>query len=307
MNLMHQWYMAPDEPAGGGGTEETAAADAAAAAAAASQEPSTPWNESLARAFPDEAVRGQVDQYLRSEIQPYVTRKEQELGEVATVWGQLWDENQSFPTYLELANTLYGEDVALELAQTLAKHYEQQGLEPEVAAEAAVQEVGAQAQQQAAQQTQPQGPPDLETWLKTVPPEFQEYVTQQFESREDKTYNDQLDAITVTEPTLAAKNDTFNARELFSRYVGSMEGDLPSALATWQREMAPMIKANPEQFGFTDPAKAAEAATEAARKQVPTVLGGSATAGGTTPPMIKAHQTMDEALHDFWVDQGHAK
>lgn len=302
MNLNKMMYFASDEPVAG----DEAAAAAAEAAAAATQEQTPaagPWDESLARAFPDEAMRGQVDQYLRSEIQPYITRKEQELGEVGTVWNQLWDENESFPTYLELANTLYGEDVALELAQTLAKHYERQGLDPETAAAAAVQEVGAQATQQA--QTQEQGPPDLETWLKQVPPEFRQYVTEQFDARADETYNGQLDDITKVEPTIGAKSETFNGRALFSRYVASMEGDLPGALQLWQTEMVPLIKASPEQFGYTDPTAAAAAAAATPAKQAPVVLGGSSTSGGTTPPQQKAHQTFDEAMHDFFVDLGH--
>lgn len=303
---MHMFYQsfapqAPDEPVGGDGTTPIVPDPVV-------QEPASPWSDDLSRAFPDEGQRGQVDQFLRTTVQPYITRKEQELGEVGNVWNQLWDDDQSFPTYLTLAETLYGEEVAVKLARTLAEHFESEGASPEEAAAAAVQAVGDQAAAQVAEGA-PTAVPEFSEWLKTVPPEFREYVTEQFTQREDQTYETQLDALEKQDPTIGAKTDTFDGRALFSRYVASMEGDLGAALGLWQQEMAPMITANPEQFGFVDKAAAsaqqAAAAAAAARKTAPTVLGSSTTAGGVTPPQQVAHQTMGEAIHDFMVDLGH--
>lgn len=307
MNLHNMLYLAPDEPVPGG--EAAPAAVPQAPAAPEAQQPneaSSPWANDLSQAFPDEAVRGQVDHFLKTTVQPYVTRREQELGEIGNVWNQLWDDNETFPTYLELANQLYGQDVATKLAQTLAEHYEAQGLEPEAAAAQAVSDVGNQAAVDAGQQpavAQPTEPPSYEDWLKTVPPEFRQYVTEQMEQREDNTYKNQVDAQAGVEPTINAN------RELYSRYVASMEGDLAAATALWQAEMAPLIKENPEVFGFVDPAaKAAEDAAAVAAeakkpaREAPGVLGTGGPAGGPTPPQIPAHQTMEEATHDFFKD-----
>lgn len=292
MNLNDMLYFAPDEPVGGGATPP--------APAAPEVHPTGPWDESLSRAFPDEATRGQVDQYLRSEIQPYITRKEQELGQVGEIWNALWDQEQTYPTYLELAGALYGDDVARKLAQTLAEHFEADGATPEAAAQAAVQAVGDHAAQQAAQPGAAEVPPvpNFDEWLQQVPPEFKQFVTSQMEREEDSTYNGQLDALQVQEPTIGAN------RKLFSRYVAAMEGDLNQAVELWREEMTPVITANPTMFGEdTAYAKFAAAQKPAVpARPAPTVLGGSTTAGGTTPPQIPAHQTIDEALDDFLVD-----
>lgn len=280
---------APDEPAGGPGPAETPAEPAAAAPT----EPATPWADSLGRAFPDEATRGQVDQYLRSEIQPYITRKEQELGEVSGVWENLWDEDQTIPTYLSLAESIYGPELAREVAQTFAKHFEvTEGLSPEQAAAA-----GVEAANQAAVDAQPEveAVPDFDEWLAKQPPEVREIVTNQVAQNEDDVYNGQLAELAGVEPTIKGNEDRF------SRYVVATEGDLNVALALWQEEMAPVIKAHPESFGTAAPATEAPAEAKPAR-EAPAVLGSQAAAGVTTPPQIKAHQTMDEAIHDFMVD-----
>jgi hypothetical protein len=302
MNLHDLMYFAPDEPGSGGepveGVPQTLAAPV-------ENEPTSPWADDLTRAFPDEGQRGQVDQFLRSTVQPYITRKEQEIGEVSKVWNQLWDEDMTFPTFLELGAQLYGPDVATTIAQSLATHFEQQGMSPEDAAAAAVEVTEDAAAKELGQQSaQSQQPPSFEEWLKQQPPEVRQYMTQESASREDKLYEEQLDAVAKTEPTINAN------RELFSRYVAAAEGDLDAATALWQRELAPMIREHPDVFGFEDPAAkaaaeqqaAAEAAAAQPRREAPAVLGNSSAQGTTTPPQIPAHQSLDEATDDFLAD-----
>lgn len=318
---MHMFYShfvpsAPDEPVGGPGADAAAqaaaqqqAAQQAAQTPAASESPQAPWAQSLAQAFPEEDHRARVDQYIRSEIQPYITRREQELGQVGDIWDSLWDEDQSVVTYLELANSIYGEEAARALAQTLSDHFEKQGLPPEQAAAAGVQAAN---QQAAAEGGEPQVPKVLEfdEYLQTLPPEAREVIVAQRTALEDQTYEGQLDQLAKVEPTIDAN------RSLFSRYVASAEGDLNSALSQWQAEMAPVIKANPQAFGAQGEAAAqaagavdaAAAAAAAPAREAPVVLGtGAAAQGGVTPPLQKEHQSLDEAVEDFMKDMARGK
>lgn len=83
--------------------------------------PSGPWSNDLAQVFADEAVRGQVDSFLREKVQPYTTRLEQQAraNEQAT---NLWQNFETDPinTYVQVTHELLGEELAnefLEFAQ----------------------------------------------------------------------------------------------------------------------------------------------------------------------------------------------
>lgn len=275
---------------GGSGGSEPPAQNAPVAPQQATP-PATPWAESLGRAFPDEAVRGQVDQYLRSEIQPYVTRREQELGEVSGVWDNLWNEDTTIPTYLSLAESIYGPDLAQKVAETFTSYFESQGLTPEQAAEAGAQ---AASQQAAADSGVPAEEPDFETWLAAQPKQVQDMVLKNVAQEEDQNYQSLMAEYATKDPTIRGNE------HLFSRYVVATDGDMDQALGMWQQEMSPIITENPQAFGWQPPA--APDATAQQPQQPDPVLGSASAPGVTNPPQVPQHQDMDEAMHDFWVD-----
>lgn len=95
--------------------------DPAPAAPAPVPAPTGPWADKLTR-FEDPATRLAVDEFLRSEIQPYVTRLEQrpDLPEgAAQLWNGLTDQEQQLQTYLQVTSELYGPEAAEAALQAL--------------------------------------------------------------------------------------------------------------------------------------------------------------------------------------------
>lgn len=80
-----------------------------------------PWSQDLVGLFPDESVRGQVDQFLRTKVQPHVTHVEQQYAPARELWQDLQGD-QSIGTYLAVAQQLYGQDVAQAVAQAFQQH-----------------------------------------------------------------------------------------------------------------------------------------------------------------------------------------
>lgn len=78
-----QFLMKPDEPvAGDPATPEVTPEPAAVTPPEPVPTPAAgdaPWSQDLVSLFPDEAVRGQVDQYLRTKVQPHTTKLEQQV------------------------------------------------------------------------------------------------------------------------------------------------------------------------------------------------------------------------------------
>lgn len=271
----------------------------AAAPAAEPQAPATPWAESLDRSFADvpAEMRTRLDQYLRSEVQPYVTRREQELGQVGEIWDNLWDENQTIGTYLSLAESIYGPELAQKVAATFSEHFEAQGMAPAAAAQAGAQAAAQQAAQEPGAAPAENQVPSFEEWLTQQPPEVQKIVMDQVSNNENDVYEGQLEQLSKMEKTIKGNE------ERFSRYVVAAEGDLGEALELWRVEMAPLISEHPDVFGWSDPEAAAAPVAPAAPANVaPAVLGTSSAPGGTEPVQtVPDHQTWDEAIHDFFV------
>jgi hypothetical protein len=296
--------MAEDTGATPNQTQESVEGASPAAQAAAPPELSGPWANDIRERFSDPAQQAAVDQLLREKVQPYVTQREQEIGNVAGIWDDLWDQEASLPTFLGLAESIYGQEAAQQLAATFQTMFEQQGMPPAQAQQAGEQ---AAAQQALEQQGNPEDAEGFEEWLSKQPPEMQRLVMDDISRREDETYNGQLGYIAENiEPTVSAQDG-----RLFSRYVAASDGDLGEAIELWREEMAPAVMADPDRFGWTNPAAATEAAEAAAQepaRQAPEGVLGTSAVAGVTPPAetLPPHQTFDEAIHDFFAqDLGH--
>lgn len=80
----------------------------------------TPWSKDLEAAFEDAQTRGQVDAFLRENVQPYVTQIEQAT-QVNRDAERLWNDFTSEPvdTFRAVATELFGEDVAGKLSDVI--------------------------------------------------------------------------------------------------------------------------------------------------------------------------------------------
>lgn len=76
-----------------------------------------PWSQDLASTFEDEAIRGQVDGFLREKVQPYLTRVEQESAEARRLYDAFSEDPRS--TYLDVTTQLFDLDTAKAIADYL--------------------------------------------------------------------------------------------------------------------------------------------------------------------------------------------
>lgn len=118
----------PEAPAQGQVTEqEQVQAEQAAPAQGAG-----PWANDLAKVFEDEGVRGQVDSFLRSTVQPHVTRLEQ-ASQVNEDAAKLYADFQDNPggTYLAVTEELFGDDLTEIIRNHLAGEDADEAVEDE--------------------------------------------------------------------------------------------------------------------------------------------------------------------------------
>jgi hypothetical protein len=284
------------------GSEPTSGAAAASSPSTSAPGGGTgeaPWSSSLAQAFPDESVRGQVDQYLRSTVQPYITQREQDTAP----WNAIWNEEDpetALNTYLAVAEARFGP----EFAQAVLK-----GLEP-------MFQDGDQGTEGAPVEGTDTGAPEFEEWLALQPPEVQQFWQQQMEQQEDQHYEEQLARAVRAEPSIKGLEN------IFSRYVVSSQFDddraIDEAVQMWQAEGWPQrVQEHPELFGLqTAPegtqAAAAEPGGAAALSQssaaAPTVLGaGTAAGGGGVGAEVPQSDSLDSAVDLFFRDLNSAR
>jgi hypothetical protein len=290
---------APDPTTGSTSPEPSSSTSATAPSTTGASGGEAPWSSSLAQAFPDEAVRGQVDQYLRSTVQPYITQREQDTAPWNAIWNDE-DPETALNTYLAVAEARFGPEFAQAVLSGLEPLFgDGQGNEP------GTPEAGTDT-----------GAPEFEEWLALQPPEVQQFWNQQMQSQEDQHYEEQLARAVQAEPSIKGLEN------IFSRYVVSSQFDddraIDEAIQMWQAEGWPdRVKSNPELFGLqTAPegtqAAAAEPGGAAALSQsgasAPTVLGaGTATGGGGPGAEVPQADSLDAAVDMFFRDLNGAR
>jgi hypothetical protein len=83
-------------------------------------EPSGPWARELSTQFEDPTVRAQVDEFMRTTYQPYVTGLETRAAELEQAASFVNDLRENpVETYLELSRLLGGEDLATQVQELL--------------------------------------------------------------------------------------------------------------------------------------------------------------------------------------------
>lgn len=111
---------APEQTAPAVQDQQPAAPAVSAPPAAPVAPPSGPWAADLAAAFPDDTTRTQVDMFLRTKTQPYITQLEQTIAsnrDAESLWNDLRDN--TVDTYVQITNELYGEAAAGKVLETL--------------------------------------------------------------------------------------------------------------------------------------------------------------------------------------------
>lgn len=173
-----------------------------------------PWSADLAT-FQDPAVRQQVDQLLRTRVQPHVTQLEQQVA--ASRDAQvLWTDLNADPlgTYVAITQELLG-DAAAEAAR--AQIHQLQNPTPEPAA--------APAPQYSQPQEVPAPPPD---------PRLDEMYNHFEQQRVEKLYNDETERVKVQYP------DVDTDARLYHMSVSSAGGDFDQAVVLYRDALQQM-------------------------------------------------------------------
>jgi hypothetical protein len=163
------------------------------AAPPASQAAPAPWTSDLNAIFADEATRGQVDQYLRTKVQPYTTQLEQKAA-VSEQANRLWQgfETDPIDTYVAVTTELFGEQAGVQMLEQLQQ---QQA-----------------AQQQPGQQAQPAA---------QIDPRLQSVIDYVENQQTNQQYEQNMTSITAQHPDVDP--------DLFHPFVAAAGGDFNEA------------------------------------------------------------------------------
>jgi hypothetical protein len=263
--------------------DPTTPAAAAPAAPADTPKPwaDAPWAQTLETRFQDDATRAAVHQAWQEEVQPYVTRREQELGEWGKVQQQLQDDEASIPTFLAIAEQTYGPEVAQVFVDALRQHLHLDDGEPQG-------EPGAQDWQ---------SPEAYDAWYQAQPPWIQQQEDLRLGAEEDAQYQQEVQQYA---PDVIA----VGAEHHLARYVLAADGDVQQGKALYDQEFGPLVEAakqNP-QLAASLGLNFAPSAPAAADEGAPAVLGSSGAQGGAPPPTEPQYANLDQAMDDLWKE-----
>lgn len=160
-----------------------------------------PWAKDLATLFPDEIVRTQVDTYLRANVQPHVTKLEQEYAPARALWQDLQGDN-SVETYVDAARQLYGDEVASIIESTLAAQF----AEPEPVT------------------------PDPAAPASALTPEEKSAIAWAQNQAVESEYKDELARVKAAGAVITSKQK----EAWFANFVVGAEGDFDEAARRWE-------------------------------------------------------------------------
>jgi hypothetical protein len=267
-------------------TPAAPAAPAPAPTGGASQPPAkpwadAPWAQTLETRFQDDTTRAAVHAAWQEEVQPYVTRKEQELGEWGRVRDQLQDDDASIPTFLAIAEQTYGPEVAQVFVDALRAHLQ-------------LDDGDGAAEQQGGDW---QSPEAYDAWYQAQPPWVQEQEDLRRGSEEDAQYQQEVQQYAPDVVEIGADHH-------LARYVLAADGDVQQGKALYDQEFGPIVeqaRQNPQlaaSLGLQFPEHAAPAEAEGA----PAVLGSSGAQGGVAPPTEPQYASLDAAMEAMWQE-----
>lgn len=231
----------------------------------------SPWASDLNEFFEDPEVRTRADEFVRTKVQPYVTRLEQSQAPEGAV--DLFTDFQEAPqeTFLAVAAELYGDD-ALPYFEAILD--ELGGGDPQA--------------QQGEPPAQPQG--------QQLSPEAQEAIDYVNAEREDQEYTADVSDLVAANKGAFPEDDVEKAKQLISPFVYTADGDLDQAFEQY-RQWASEIGA-----GNVSPADAAAASEQGITPDaIPSVLGDGAN------PAVPANKQyggdIGSAIDDFLAEE----
>lgn len=249
--------------------DETVAPDPTPAPEPEVVSPSGPWADALNEKFPDPAQRAAVDEFLRGDIQPYITKLEQATATDRNAQ-RLWDDFTQNPneTFFSVAEELYGEDVAAKFKDAMT----------------AVDNVESG--------TDPSDPysADLDITMDELPPAVRQVVEEYQEAKQQENWNKLVEQVQSDNQDIKIKS------ELFAPFVNATDGDVDAAVGAY-REYIANLKS---EYGIDDPAPA-----DPADAAPPTI--GRESGSQTTPPVDTTPETIDQAIDEMWADMQAAK
>lgn len=182
-----------------------------------------PWAKLIEERFSDPDLQAEVDAFLRENIQPYVTKKEEDAA-LAEGAKALYDDFQSDPgqAWVNVTAEIFGEDRANEVLAYLKS----QGLEAEG-----------------------DGPTDP-TPSSSLPPEQQQVLDWANEQRNRSLYEENLNALAAAHPEFDDK-----ARKLIAPFITAADGDMEVAFAGYTAWLAEAVgvPAAPEEPTTAEP------------------------------------------------------
>lgn len=219
-----------------------------------------PWQSDLDATFQDPSVKAQVDEFLRSTVQPHVTKLEQSQAETK-IASELYSDLQERPgeTFLAITSELFGDDLAEKVRSTVVGYYDQ---DEETDDESVTEE--------------PTGKLD---------PRVEALLQERDEAKRMEAYTKELDQL--VEATKDAEVPV--VAKWFHPFVAAADGDFQAAYAgykEWYGEVKQSFVPSNETEGQTE------------TDTPPATLGGEVRAP-VTPPTEKKYTSIDEALDDF--------
>lgn len=237
--------MTPEEAAAAAATAPPVEPEAAPASPPVESEAATaapgpaPWTKSLETRFEDEAVRAEVDRYLREEHQPYVTKVEGERAEAlekARIYD--WIDEEPAEALRAIVAAVWDDDAAARVGELIDA-----GFTAEEAAEVA----GAEAEAAGVQAKPAELPADVQEtveWAKAA------------RAREaaDAEAAEVAKAGTALKEWHAelAKADPDIKYGTLMAYVAAQQGDMDAALAAYRVDFpapAPVVEPPPPKLG----------------------------------------------------------
>lgn len=226
---------------------------------------SSPWAQDLESIFADEAMRGQVDGFLREKVQPYVTQLEQSSSTDRNA-KKLWDDFAENPvdTFIAVSEELFGDETKDAFINVLSGEESGEESDDDYTGHTA---------------------DDDDSTTVELPEDVQEAVEWFQEEQRTREYRHELDRIKED------FSDVDLDEDLFHPFVVAADGDFETAIEGY-KAWAEQAK---EKYGINVP-------SEGDVTPPPTTIG-STTTGNAPPPTEQNYDSIDDALDAFFDEQ----
>lgn len=227
-----------------------------------------PWAQELASTFADDSIRSQVDEFLRGQIQPYVTKLEQESVQNRDA-NRLWNDfaEDPYDTYVGVTKELFGDEVALKIASALEAD-DEPDYNPE---ENDVSDIDPLAIDE----------DELPDSVRSAV----EYFQQQ---QQEAAWAQEMARIQEENPDLEIDE------KLFDPFVVAADGNFDVAVAGYED----FVNTAKQKFGL----EVGDLSSVDAGNAAPAVIDSSSSAP-STPPQQQSYESLDDAMDAFFAEQ----